>query len=83
MRSLRFVHHGVWAAMGCLLLSLSAIGCQTTVSGQTLPSAYYLDDDVQFFPAGPETPLPNLRRALEQHRIEHEAIEQGLGPAQP
>ena len=41
-------------------------GCQSTVGGQTLPSAFYLDDDVQYFPAGPETRLPELRKRLEE-----------------
>ena len=31
----------------------SLVGCQVDVSGQTLPSAYYLQDDIQYFPAGP------------------------------
>ncbi len=35
----------------------SFTGCQTTVAGQTHPSAYYLYDDVQYFPAGPENKL--------------------------
>ena len=32
---------------------LSLTGCQVDVGGQTLPSAYYLQDDIQYFPAGP------------------------------
>lgn len=35
----------------------SLTGCQTTIAGQTHPSAYYLYDDVQYFPAGPENKL--------------------------
>ena len=27
-------------------------GCQVDVGGQTLPSPYYLQDDIQYFPAG-------------------------------
>ena len=34
-------------------------GCQTSIGGQTLPSATYLHDDVQYFPAGPEFKLTN------------------------
>lgn len=33
-------------------------------SGQTLPSAHYLQDDVQYFPAGPETPLTEPQQAF-------------------
>ncbi|WP_437187535.1 hypothetical protein SH668x_000933 [Planctomicrobium sp. SH668] len=43
-------------------------GCQTNVGGQTLPSGYYLRDDVQFFPAGPEFLLPETVRAAEEYR---------------
>ncbi len=35
----------------------AATGCQVDSGGQTLPSAYYLKDDVQYFPAGPEFKL--------------------------
>jgi hypothetical protein len=36
---------------------LATTGCQVDVGGQTLPSAYYLQDDIQYFPAGPEFKL--------------------------
>jgi len=32
-------------------------GCQTSIGGQTLPSAYYLRDDVQYHTKGPEFKL--------------------------
>jgi hypothetical protein len=60
------------------LLSLAVTGCQTSVGGQTLPSAYYLYDDVQYFPAGPEFLLPNAERAHEEYRLEQQRIEAGL-----
>ena len=61
---------------GCLSLSAVSTGCfQTTVGGQTLPSAYYLDDDVQYFPSGPEQKLANQIRAMERYKAE----QQGLG----
>lgn len=46
---------------------------QTNMGGQTLPSAYYLRDDVQYYPAGPEEQLPNLKRALRQYKLEQDA----------
>jgi hypothetical protein len=49
------------------------MGCQTTIGGQTLPSANYLKDDVQFFPAGPETQLPRTRQAHAEYRALQEA----------
>jgi hypothetical protein len=59
------------------LLPLAATGCQSTVGGQTLPSAYYLEDDVQYFPAGPEFILSNQVQALEQYKAEQDSIRQG------
>lgn len=55
-----------------MLVSGGLCGCQTQMGGQTLPSAYYLRDDVQFFPAGPEMQLPNLRQALEEYNASGE-----------
>ncbi len=43
-------------------------GCQANIGGQTLPSAYYLRDDVQFFPAGPDYLLPQTVKAHEEYR---------------
>lgn len=62
-----------------LLFSATSTGClQTTIGGQTLPSAYYLDDDVQYFPTGPEQKLANQIRALERYKAERQAAQQGL-----
>ena len=51
------------------LLSVSATGCQTNIAGQTLPSAYYLRDDVQYYPAGSETKLMNQIQAIEEQTV--------------
>jgi hypothetical protein len=65
----------------CLLSSLGSIGClQTNIGGQTLPSAYYLDDDVQYFPKGPETKLSNQIRALDRYKVEREGLQQAAAP---
>lgn len=37
--------------------SLGITGCQVDVAGQTLPSPWYLKDDIQYFPPGPEFKL--------------------------
>ncbi len=55
------------------LVMTNATGCQTSIGGQALPSAYFLTDDVQYFPAGPQDKLFNERRALEQYRAGQEA----------
>ena len=66
------------AILGGVLIAVAAIGCQTSVGGQTYPSAYYLHDDVEYHPAGPESPLSNQIQALEEHKLEQQALQQGL-----
>lgn len=73
---------GMLALVG-LLAAGSAAGCQSSVAGQTLPSAYYLRDDVQFFPAGPEEPLYRQKRAIEEYKLNQQAIAAGLGAQAP
>ncbi len=45
-------------------------GCQVDVGGQTLPSAYYLQDDIQYFPAGPEFKLSREAAAQKAYKKE-------------
>ena len=62
------------ALVGCgLALSAGATGCQAVIGGQTLPSPHYLEDDVQYFPAGPEFLLSNQVRALDEYRLQQAA----------
>jgi hypothetical protein len=65
-----------FALLGCALLGMTAVGCQTTLGGQTLPSAYYLQDDVQYFPMGPEFRLSKQVEALEAYKIQQQGLEQ-------
>lgn len=68
-----------WMVAACLMLSATSTGClQTTIGGQTLPSAYYLDDDVQYFPSGPEQKLANQIRAIERYKAERQGQSAGL-----
>jgi hypothetical protein len=69
MKALKFANAS-WLGLGAaaLITVVCSAGCQTTVGGQTLPSATYLQDDVQYFPAGPQDKLFNERRALEQYK---------------
>jgi hypothetical protein len=82
--NLSFLGSGrLWTLLCGLALSVGSVGCvapylQSTVGGQTLPSAYYLDDDVQYFPRGPETKLANQIRALERYKLEREAQIEGV-----
>ena len=74
--------HRRTAARAALLLiaagGLSMAGCQVDVGGQTLPSAYYLQDDIQYFPAGPEFKLSNQVQAMEEYKLEREKLRAGL-----
>jgi hypothetical protein len=54
------------AAVGLTALT----GCQVDVGGQTLPSAYYLQDDIQYFPAGPEFKLSREAAAQKAYKKE-------------
>lgn len=73
---------------GLLLLAavsvVPAIGCQVDVGGQTLPSGYYLSDDVQYFPPGPEFKLAKEAAAMktyaEEQAAEQRAVSAGLSP---
>ena len=62
-----------WAVAGFTLLAPLATGCQVQVGGQTLPSAYYMKDDVQYFPAGPEFKLAREAAALKAAAAEDKA----------
>ncbi|HET6325865.1 MAG TPA: hypothetical protein VFG04_14405 [Planctomycetaceae bacterium] len=96
MKALKFANAS-WLGLGvaALLTVVSSSGCisgpwaafQTNVGGQTLPSAWFLRDDVQYFPAGPQDKLFNERRALEQYKAgqleESGSAVSSPAPAQP
>lgn len=57
-------------AGACALAGVAVTGCQVDVGGQTLPSAYYLQDDIQYFPAGPEFKLSKEAAAQKAYKKE-------------
>ena len=59
-----------------LIIVLIASGCQVNVGGQTLPSPFYLDDDVQYFAPGPEFPLSQEAAAQGIQRAEAGELDQ-------
>jgi hypothetical protein len=68
-------HNELRATTAIALLSfgfvgISLTGCQVDVGGQTLPSAYYLQDDIQYFPAGPEFKLAKEAAAQKAYKKE-------------
>jgi len=51
------------------ILALAAVllaGCQVEMGGVTLPSPYYLSDDVQYYAPGPEFKLAREAAALQE-----------------
>ena len=61
-------------ALGSLALAaLGSTGCQGTYAGQTLPSPYYIQDDIQYFPPGPEFKLSREAAAQKQYKADLEA----------
>ena len=62
-----------WRAAAWLVIAAGGTGltgCQVDVGGQTLPSAYYLQDDIQYFPAGPEFKLSKEAAAQKAYKKE-------------
>ncbi len=58
--------------LGVSLAALGMTGCQVTVGGQTLPSPYYLSDDVQYFAPGSEFKLSREAAAMKAHQAEQD-----------
>jgi hypothetical protein len=50
-----------------LLAGVGLTGCQVETGGQTLPSPYYLDDDVQYYPPGSEFKLAKEAAAMKAY----------------
>jgi hypothetical protein len=69
-------------ALSSLATCLSS-GCQTTIGGQTLPSAYYLKDDIQYFPPGSEFKLSKQVAAIEEYKADQAGLQDALTAPQP
>ncbi len=52
--------------------AVASTGCQIDVAGQTLPSAHYRQDDIQYFDAGPEFKLSNEAAAMKAYRAQQQ-----------
>jgi hypothetical protein len=55
---------------GAILSVAISTGCQSNYAGQTLPSAYFLNDDIQYFVKGPQFKLSREAAALQEARAE-------------
>ena len=73
-----------WMQVACcglgILASVGSTGCQVTEGGQTLPSPYYIEDDVQYFPAGPEFLLSREAEIQEAFRVDEQAQRRAAQP---
>ena len=66
-----------------LLSAVTMTGCQVDVGGQTLPSATYLTDDIQYFPTGPKFKLTQEAAAMKAYSEQQAQFNQGpIAPAQ-
>jgi len=54
------------AALTMCPAAILLTGCQVEMAGQTLPSAYYLSDDVQYYAPGPEFKLAREAAAMKE-----------------
>jgi len=69
-----------WACLAACLaapLALAATGCQSDYAGQTLPSPYYLTDDVQYFAPGPGFKLAREAAAMQEQKASEVSQPQG------
>jgi hypothetical protein len=55
-----------------LLVTLGATGCQYQLGGQTLPSPYWMTDDVQYYAPGPEFKLAREAAAQKAAQAQQE-----------
>ena len=66
----QWITRGTIGTLAFAALLATNTGCQVSLNGQTLPSPHYLQDDVQYFPAGPEFKLSREAAALQAARAE-------------
>jgi hypothetical protein len=66
----------LFLALG-LLASVGLTGCQVETGSQTLPSPYYMTDDVQYHPAGSEFKLAKEAAAMKAYN-QDQAAKQSL-----
>ena len=55
-------------------------GCQLSQNGQTLPSPWYLDNKIQFFPAGNEFQYQQEVDRMKKEQVDRELAQEGTWP---
>lgn len=63
--------HAILCGMG-LVAAVTSTGCQVSTGGQTLPSPYYLHDDVQYYPPGPEFKLAREAAVMKAYQADQQ-----------
>lgn len=77
MKSTRAARWSFWALSGgCLLAAIGSTGCQSTVGGQSLPSAYYYTDDVQYYSPSQEFKLAKEVAAMKSYKADQQTRQQ-------
>jgi hypothetical protein len=66
------LRYGVFG-LGLAVSVFGSTGCQGVYNGQTLPSPWYIGDDIQYFPPGPEFKLSREAAAMKAYRADLEA----------
>lgn len=66
------LRHSVFG-LGLAVAVFGSTGCQGLYNGQTLPSPWYIGDDIQYFPPGPEFKLSREAAAMKAYRADLEA----------
>jgi hypothetical protein len=79
------MHQGWIKALVCGvgLASVGLTGCQVHLGGQTLPSPYYLSDDVQYFAPGPEFNLSREAAAMKAYKADDAPPAAAVVPVAP
>jgi hypothetical protein len=65
------------AGLGLAVAAVSSTGCNITESGQTLPSPWYMYDDIQYFAPGPEFKLSREAAAQKAYQADLQAQQNG------
>lgn len=73
-----------WKLIAAATLPAAALltGCQSEYGGQTLPSPWYLTDDVQYYAPGSQFKLANEAAAMKEQAEAVQSKQQGA-PQQP
>lgn len=75
----RWIIGGALTAVTIGAFSLLA-GCQLTQNGQTLPSPYYLDNEIQYFPAGNEFQFQGEVDRMKREQVNRQLSQDQLLP---